>query len=64
MATLTTVSLQVTRHYNRLSLNGYPYKMDTSLKLTPKVLPAHLSKTAAHLVPDPKVFVSERVDCI
>ena len=64
IATLTTVSLQVIRHYNRLSLNGYLYKTDTSVKLTPKVLPAHLSKTAAHLVPDPKVFVLERVDCI
>ena len=64
MATLTTVSLQVTRHYNRLSLNGYLYKTETSVKLTPKVLPAHLSKTAAHLVPYQKVFVLERVDCI
>ena len=64
IATLTTVSLQVTRHYNRLSLNGYLYKTDSSVKLTPKVLPAHLSKTAAHLIPDPKVFVLERVDCI
>ena len=64
MATLITVSLQVTRHYNRLSLNGYLYKTDTSVKLTPKVLPVHLSKTVVHLVPDPKVFVLERVDCI
>ena len=59
MATLITVSLQATRHYNRLSLNGHLYKTDTSVKLAPKVLPAHLSKTAAHLVPDPKVFVLE-----
>ena len=45
MATLMTVSLQATRHYNRLSLNGHFYKTDTSVKLTPKVLPAYLSKT-------------------
>ena len=35
MATMTTVSLQATRHYSRLSLYGHLYKTDTSVKLRP-----------------------------